>query len=175
MKKKHGKEISAINFRDKRYGWKAHLETVRIGDTLHASSAYRVLFLRNAFLRPSCYECPFSSLHRKSDITIGDAWGIEKSASPLNDNKGCSLVLVNSEKGRALFERCRPELTVENVDLQDYLQPNLYQPSSRPANRQKYFDCLNDRGFDALVKRYGKVGILRRMQDKRLILRSGRR
>lgn len=175
MKRQYGGEISEVDFRNKRYGWKAHLETVRIGDTLYASSVYRVLFLKNAFLRPSCYECPFSSLRRKSDITIGDAWGIETSASPLNDNKGCSIVLVNSENGRVLFERCRPELTIENADLQDYLQPNLYQPSSRPANRQKYFDCLNDKGFDVLVKRYGKAGILRRMRDKRLILHADRR
>lgn len=175
MRGKYGGEISEVQFRNKRYGWKAHLETVRMGDALHASSAYRVLFLKNAFLRPSCYECPFSSLRRKSDITIGDAWGIEKSGSPLNDNKGCSIVLVNSENGRALFERCRAELTVEEADLRDYLQDNLYQPSKRPADRQKYFDCLNDKGFDALAGRYGRAGILRRMRDRKLIMRTDRR
>lgn len=175
MKEKYRQEISAVSFRDKRYGWKAHIETVQMGQILHATSVYRVLFLKNAFLRPSCYECPFSSLRRSSDITIGDAWGLEKSRSALNDDKGCSLVLVNSEKGRALFDRCRSELTVENADLEDFLQPNLYKPSSRPSDRQKYWACLDTDGFDTLAKRRGKAGILRRLRDRKLILHTDRR
>lgn len=172
MSRKYGSEITSVNFRDKRYGWKAHLETVRMGNRLYASSTYRKLFLGNAFLRPSCYECPFSTLRRKSDITIGDAWGVEKSKSPLNDNKGCSIVLPNSEKGRALLERTRSSLILEEINLEEYLQPNLYKPSNRPANRDRYWNCLETRGFSALVKRYGKAGILRRMKDGKLILKT---
>ena len=174
MKHKYGNDISEVNFRDKRYGWKAHLETVRIGDILHTTSNYRVLFLKNAFLRPSCYECPFSSLKRRSDITIGDAWGIEETHSLLNDNKGCSIVLINSDKGQELFNLCRPDVTVEHVNLEDYLQPNLYKPSVRPKDRQKYWEYLNTKGFDELVKHYGRSGMLRRIRDRRLVLSVNR-
>ena len=170
MKKKHGKEISAINFRDKRYGWKAHLETVRMDETVFTTSTFRVLFLGNAFLRPACYECHFAGLRRKSDITIGDAWGIEKTRSQMNDDKGCSIALINSENGRELFESCQQDLIVQNADLEDYLQPNLVHPTARPERRQKYWDCLENKGFDALARQYGKAGPLRRIKDRRLIL-----
>ena len=174
MKRKYGNEISEVKFRDKRYGWKAHLETVRTGDTLHTTANYRVLYLKGAFLRPSCYECPFSRLKRRSDITIGDAWGIETMNTPLNDDKGCSLVLVNSERGRGLFERCRPDITAESVDLKNYLQHNLYEPSAKPADRRKYWEYLNQRGFDALTKRYGKADPYRRIKERRMIRKAGK-
>ena len=175
MERRFGGKISEVNFRDKHYGWKAHFETVRTGGALHRTSVFRVLFFRNAFLRPSCYECPSSNLRRKSDITIGDAWGIEATNSPLNDDKGCSIVLLNSDNGRALFARCQSDIAVEPVNLEDYLQPNLYAPSARPANRRKYWDYFNARGFDALARRYGKGGPFVRVRDMKFILKAGRR
>lgn len=32
-------------------------------------------FLKNYHLRPSCYDCKYTSLKRSSDITLGDFWG----------------------------------------------------------------------------------------------------
>ena len=170
IEKKQKDTVTDVNFRNKRYGWKSHLETVRIGDRIYVSSVFRVLFLKNAFLRPACYECPFSSLRRQSDITIGDAWGIEKRHSQLNDDKGCSLLLLNNKKGKELLDACQKNLDLESAELDNYLQPNLYQPSARPSNRQRYWDCLNKLGFDALAKQYGKPGPLRRFKDQKLVV-----
>ena len=174
MKRKYGNEISEVNFRDKHYGWKAHFETLKIGNVLHTTSVFRILFYKNSFLRPSCYECPFSSLRRRSDITIGDAWGLERTHSPLNDDKGCSIVLINSENGRALFNKCQADILAEPVNLEHYLQQNLFQPSARPADRQKYWECFNVKGFDALAKRYGKPGPFVWVRDMKLVLKAGR-
>ena len=138
-------------------------------DSVRTASTYKRLFLKNAFLRPSCYECPFSSLKRKSDITIGDAWGIESTRSKLNDDKGCSIVLINSEKGKSLFDGCRNDLIVEAADLEDFLQPNIYQPSVRPQNRQQYWDCLEQQGFDKLAEKYARPNIVRVIKDRAII------
>ncbi|MCI6276394.1 MAG: Coenzyme F420 hydrogenase/dehydrogenase, beta subunit C-terminal domain [Clostridium sp.] len=32
-------------------------------------------------MRPSCEHCPYTDIHRASDITIADYWGIEKYSS----------------------------------------------------------------------------------------------
>ena len=64
---------------------------------------------------------------------------------------------------------------MEPVDLEDYLQLNFYAPSARPANRQKYWDYFNAKGFDALAKRYGKGGPFVRIRDMKLLLKAGRR
>ena len=173
MTKKHGEPVDDVDFRNKRFGWKAHFETVKIGGRIYASSVYKKLFLKNAFLRPSCYECPFSTLHRGSDITIGDAWGINAQESQFNDDKGCSIVLINSEKGESLFEKSGRSIQKEHIDLEDYLQPNLYQPSSRPADRQEYWECLGDYGFGELARKYCMGNVVSRFAEGRKIRKAG--
>lgn len=59
---------------------------------------YMQAFLKNICLRESCYNCSFKKKNRVSDITLADYWGIDKVHPKMNDNKGISLVLVNSIK-----------------------------------------------------------------------------
>ena len=47
------------------------------------------------------------------------------------------------------------QTAINTIDLEDYLQHNLYKPSKRPANRERYWNCLETMGFSALAKRYG--------------------
>lgn len=54
-------------------------------------------------MRESCSHCHFTNLKRVGDISVGDQWGLSKD-SPYEDDKGLSLVLVNSEKGKQIFE-----------------------------------------------------------------------
>ncbi len=169
MQNKHGREITAVNFRDKKFGWKAHFETVTIGEKEYSTSVFKRLFYSEAYLRPSCYNCRFANLKRKGDITIGDAWGVEKTDSRLNDDKGCSIVLVNSDKGRGLLDRCRQDLIIEDADLEKFMQPHLCYPSQQPSGRQACWDYYKKNGFDALVKRYGTPRLPRRIKDLKVI------
>lgn len=58
-------------------------------------------FCTEQTMRNSCYDCPFAFAHRQSDLTIGDFWG---DASPADQrDKGVSLVIVHSEKGREIL------------------------------------------------------------------------
>lgn len=58
-------------------------------------------FCTEQTMRGSCYDCPFAFAHRRSDLTIGDFWG---DASPAGQrDKGVSLVIVHSEKGREIL------------------------------------------------------------------------
>jgi len=52
-------------------------------------------YLFNLYLRQSCYSCPFCSIPRFSDITLGDFWGVPKD---LRDRRGVSVVIANSKK-----------------------------------------------------------------------------
>ena len=64
-------------------------------------------FLSNLCLRKSCYECAFKSLHRQGDITLADYWGVEGIHPEMDDDKGTSLILVNSKKGEILFNNIK--------------------------------------------------------------------
>ena len=48
------------------------------------------------------YESAFKKKYRESDITLADFWGIQKVDETMYDNKGTSLVILNSDKGREL-------------------------------------------------------------------------
>lgn len=54
-------------------------------------------------MRPSCYSCPYKDINHPGDITIADYWGIDNAAPGFNDDKGVSLVLINSDEGKNFF------------------------------------------------------------------------
>ena len=61
-------------------------------------------FLANLYTRPSCFACPAKELKSGSDITLGDYWGIAITQPELDDDKGVSAVVVNTEKGQAYLQ-----------------------------------------------------------------------
>ena len=94
---------------------------------------HRYFFYSGLSVRHSCAECKFCNMTRPSDISIGDFWGIENVAPAFNsDNKGVSLVIVNTEKGKRLLSGSESELNLLEVETSQVLQPNLIHPT--PAN-----------------------------------------
>jgi hypothetical protein len=55
-------------------------------------------FLSDLSLRPSCYVCPAKAGKSGADITIGDFWGIENAMRKVDDDKGVSLLIINSAR-----------------------------------------------------------------------------
>ncbi|SDB01964.1 Coenzyme F420 hydrogenase/dehydrogenase, beta subunit C-terminal domain [Butyrivibrio sp. INlla16] len=108
LKHLYGDEITSISFRDKSTGWNQYSMTVVFenGETYtkkHSNDTFMNLFLSNSILRPSCHVCKYKSLDRPSDMTIGDAWGVEDIFTEFNDNKGSSVIIVHSEPGQELY------------------------------------------------------------------------
>lgn len=93
-----------ISFRDKSTGWKEY--KIRIGE--YSSPAFKDPYMRAMLkgltLRPSCLDCIFKAKSCGSDLLAGDWWGIGKLAPEMDDGKGTSAVLVNSQKGFELIE-----------------------------------------------------------------------
>jgi coenzyme F420-reducing hydrogenase beta subunit len=97
-------KINSINFRDKRNGWNEYGLTIEKDDDiiyeLSANNRYMQSFLKNLCLRPSCVNCPVKQGASGTDLIIGDFWGVESIHPEIYDNKGCSFVVVNSDKGK---------------------------------------------------------------------------
>lgn len=109
--------------------------------------------------RHSCGICPFANLQRPSDITIGDFWGWEKTDLEINaDNKGVSLILCNTEKGKRLFEAIKDKMDVIPAKLEDCIQPNLQHPTRNHKNRNDFERDYSLKGFLYVMKRYGDMG-----------------
>ena len=150
--------ISALTFRDKRNGWEAPSAFAKInGREIPVGDYLRVYYGRCA-LRPSCYVCPYASTERKTDITIGDYWHIEKALPDFYDPDGVSLFLIHTGRGLELFERIRKSLDCRRSDVSLCLQPNLEAPAQRPAQRERFWRDYRKNGAEAVIKRYGTEG-----------------
>lgn len=158
LEKKH-KKVVAVDFRNKKdFGWAGHVETItlRNGDREYKvhSRIFKILFSEHYILRPSCHACPNKSVERPGDLTIADFWGIDKAVPGFNDNQGVSLVLVNTESGSALFSEAVKELDIEEVTLQQGMQPSLKQPFQMPDERDAFWETFHRKGFSDVIKRY---------------------
>lgn len=160
LEKKVGKPIKSVNFRDKlQFGWSGlHKESFVFSDNIKRTFQYT--YYNDLLIRPSCSACPYASLNRPSDITIGDFWGWKDACPSFNtDDKGCSLVLVNSEKGEILINAVSQELHMVQVPIDKCMQPNLQRPTPESALRSQFELDYTIRGFEFVMYKYGEVGL----------------
>lgn len=169
--KRNGAEVRAVDFRNKRdFGWHGHIETLTFDNGKRVDSeVYRNLFYGHMALRPSCYECPYKSVLHPGDITIGDYWGIEKAAPEMDDNKGVSLVLINSQLGESVFEAVKNETVWKETRLEDSMQPPLTAPFQRPAGRERFWIEFDIKDFGYIARKYGGNSVTNQL--KRILVK----
>lgn len=166
--RKNAQKITRVDFRDKRhYGWHSHVESIYFGDKRQSSKVYTDIFYSHVALRDSCLHCPFTSLSRCGDLTISDCWGIENHMPDFDDNKGTSLVILNTETGKKYFDKSITDANVHAVNIQDYLQPQMQYPSScSMTKREKFWQDYQSRGSSYIFKHYGHDGLTYRLRRK---------
>lgn len=141
--------IEKIEFRNKKIGWKKYSFVIQYQDSEKANHeismwagahSFTRLFLSNICIRPSCYNCQSKNGRSGSDITIADAWGIEKFFPEMDDDKGTSLVIVHSLKGEVLFNELSnlKKVSVNINDMITYYNTS-YIFSVKPNPKRKDF------------------------------------
>jgi len=164
QEKKYGAKTISYSFRDKKDGWHfSGVYQIFENGRTYRKSYWSDLFLngfnKNVFLRPSCYACQFSRLPRSSDITLADYWGVETKYPVYDDNKGISLVIINSQKGDELFNSCTNQMFSEKCDLSHAVLNNIHlsHPAVEPVNRKVFFEAFKDRSFADSSRRHISV------------------
>lgn len=160
LEKKQGSKICSVNFRDKqKYGWSSHHESFVFEHGNFNTNSFSYLYVKNIIFRKSCGVCPYTNVRRPSDITLADFWGWEKVVPRMNnDNKGISLLLVNTIKGQELFLKASNSMNVVPVDLNDCLQPSLKYPTKMHNKSELFEREYANKGFEFVVKKYGDLG-----------------
>lgn len=155
-------DIREVSFRFKSTGWKNYSVKMDFWDSTSYESSFRndpymKMFLKDVALRNSCYNCVFKGARRVSDITLADFWGVQNCMPDEDDDKGTSLVLVHSKKGKDLFEK-ESELEKIHVDVLEVLQYNKAALVSvnQPKERNLFFIDLVNMDFSVVIKKYGK-------------------
>ena len=168
----------SVNFRAKQNGWKQYELCIDEKSESHRENKYMCMFLRDYCLRPICYECPIKNNYM-SDISLADFWGVEKLLPSLFDDKGTSLAILRTNKGKEVFDRIKTELEYEKVELNEVVKFNhsIVDSVSRPRERDTFFRDLNTKSFKFVMIKYAKdikQPIVKRMIKKieRTILRK---
>lgn len=167
VENKHGHTITKVNFRDKdKFGWGDHKESFNLGDKYVSAYTYTALFYKNLMLRPACGRCYFTNFHRPSDATLADFWGWEKVDKELNsDNKGISLLLINTQKGKEWFDHIGESINSIKITVAQCLQPQLEKPTELSPLSEKFEKDFFQHGFLYVSRKYIKTNWKMRLRS----------
>lgn len=166
--------ITGISFRDKRISWEKYGFAVhavaRKGDqnsdlqsTISPDEEQELLFetldknlymqgfLKDLYLRPSCYACPVKCGKSHSDITLADFWGISTYHPELYDKTGVSLVLANTIIGMTVFTYS--SVMTEMVNYIESVKGNsaIYKSPAKPKEYDLFWNKYScEEGCDCI-------------------------
>ena len=155
-------ELSDFKFRDKSLGWKGyHVSAVINGKFVKNKlwlQSFNNLFSYNVINRLSCGSCAYTNYDRPGDLTIGDFWGLENSRKDLVDSLGVSLVITGTKAGEEAFATLKFVQKVE-VEKTQTEQNSLMKNSPISGRRLQAFQTFRRKGYKAMMRKYGEVGI----------------
>ena len=127
LENKYKKKILKIDLRTKITGWKKYVMSISFEDGTKIIKPQHTSLWLNDFkkaltVRESCQNCNYNNINRIGDISLGDYWNF----SPLNkfepdDDRGISCIIVNSEKGKKLFEAIKGKTHISARSINDIL------------------------------------------------------
>ncbi len=165
--------VKKVWFKYKKNGWKKSPLCTRVefeNGKYIVQENDRNLFMKgylgpNLYIRPSCGECEFKGVPRQSDITLADFWGLDPT---LDDDKGVSMVLINSEKGDRLFDEAKKAMEVHNRNFEEILAGNACFNSSVNINpkSKEFLKALDDLKFSEAILKYTKISFAQKVYKK---------
>ena len=161
-KSHHRVKLSLVSFRDKPFGYAGSTMSIKdengkIRYTTRDVQFFKKVFFADINNRPSCFACHFKSVKRNSDLTLYDCWHMNRIDASLDDDKGSTWVIVQSERGKQLFEKvadkirfCQAEVSAA-IELDGDMATECPVPSPM---RTQFFRDYKALGFEELVNKY---------------------
>lgn len=161
LESKTGSKLEKCSFRNKDAGWGNYSLAYKFENGIetlipHAQDEFMRLFLQRICQNESCADCRYRKLPRIADITLGDFWGISNYHREMDDNKGTSVVLLNTTHGADLFNSVADQVkycvsTIENAIAGN---PCIVRSSIQHPKRAEFFAELDSKSLDELLKKY---------------------
>lgn len=167
LEKKYNGKVIDYQFRSKKkLGWSrvSSCTILKNGRKKHIyydemMRAFFQSFLDGHVLRMDCYQCPFTKTERTGDFTMGDFWSLHTTNPDFpRQHRGVSMILVNTDKGKAAIESCSKKLIIESSDLNVILAGYNYQlkhPTKFTDERKDIFDFMQN-DTEAFILKYLK-------------------
>ena len=169
VEKRYKSKVIEFFFRDKSKGW--HTSSVKVTfengkkySKFITEDMYMRGFLNNIYCKQSCHNCKFRNHRSGSDITLADYWGAEVEECDIDDNKGLSLVIVNSIKGELLKKSIEKTSLLKPTSYENAIKYNQSLIKSSPVSddRCKFIKLAELNQYDKIFKqlckeKYNKV------------------
>lgn len=118
-----------------------------------------MVFYQHIAFRPSCGKCHFCNTTRPSDITLADFWDRGHNFPDVNkDDKGESLLLINTEKGREIFDAVKDKLDYFQTTPDKVMQTHLREPSNIHPQAKQFAEYYEKYGLERTLKRFAFMG-----------------
>lgn len=153
ISEKHNAMITKAMFRNKRCRKVGnHTESYWSDDnTEYLENDYAALFYSHLAHRDTCFECQFANSNRYSDLTMGGFL----EPSDFEAEFDSSMLIINTIKGRKVFEEIKTELDWVESKLGFYKnQPCLYHPVSKPQMYDAFWHDWNCLEMRELIEKY---------------------
>lgn len=162
LEKRYNSRAIEIKAKDKKWGW--HRFSMRVNfenGYEYCEDRYTDLFFvgylqAGNFCRPSCYKCQFKGFPQASDISLADFWGIENIDQTMDQDKGTSLVLLNTQKGENLFDSIKGKVIYKQFssDVLAVKQEANTSLSASVKNRDAFFYALDKMSFEQVANKF---------------------
>lgn len=107
------------------------------------------IFLSDSAINDCCYSCHFGGKQVGADITIGDAWGVEKINKNFYSPNGVSIILIHTVKGICMWQEVLKAFDIYVVPQEKYmfLGGNIFQSfnfSNKKMLKKKFLNLMNN-------------------------------
>lgn len=150
--------VSRISFRSKDCGWKKYSVSLKFANGMeylctYSEDAFMRGFLAELYNRPSCHNCSFRKFKSGSDITIADYWGVSTKFPEMDDDKGTSLILLNTDQGIRAWQaiECATEHLESDFGHAVKYNSALICSKSPHPHRDRFFSEVAGKDFDSVV------------------------
>lgn len=161
VNKKLNKSLVSIGMRDKERGGWSHRFSYRYvfsdGSVSIDNSQihnWGKIYFSKLVDRPSCHKCMYSNYCRPSDITVADLWDDKCNRPDIYSKEGTSLFIINTEKGKALFDSIKRDVYYWRISKEDSWQPCLESPTVANKKRDFFWKYYHKNGFEKTYHKF---------------------
>lgn len=125
----------------------------------HISNPYYYSFYTRLVDRLSCFNCPYGTEKRVSDLTAGDYWGVANYHKEMDVRAGISALMINMEKGNKYIELIGngielEETTIEHISKANNLSVGAVKHRVKPVNREAFLSSIATNGWIESERKY---------------------
>lgn len=163
LEEREGGRLLDYQFRSKKnHGWSLAGEYTIIKENgnkkkkklFYFDHYYYHYFLESSIYRECCYSCKYANLNRVGDFSLGDLWGAERLQLDFDISRGCSLLLVNTDKAHSILNEL--DIHKKEIDIKTAVKYNeqLVRPSSLHPDRENRLRSFTECSGDELQKKF---------------------